>query len=98
MKLFRSEPLPFLWANLQRHRLASTGFDGDIIVTDPDMSFEPQIVAVLAPDDDEQQVEARIAQRAEELLRQQMEHGEVIVAAEVDSDDSSTFYGLKKRS
>ncbi len=67
---------------------SSTGFHGDTVVTDPDVSFEPQIVTVLAQDDDDQQAEARISQRAEELLRQQMEDGEVIVDAKVDGDDS----------
>jgi hypothetical protein len=69
-------------------------------VTDPavDSSLEPQIVAFLAPDDDEQQVEARIAQKAEELMRRQMEEGEVIVASEVKEDDSTrACCGLKKR-
>jgi Leucine-rich repeat (LRR) protein len=59
-------------------------------------SSEPQIVAFLAPDDDDQhQIEARITQRAEELLKRQMEG--VIVADEVNADNSSTFCSLKKR-
>jgi hypothetical protein len=77
---------------------SSTGFNGITVVTDPGTPFEPQIVAFLAPnDDDEQQIESRIAQKAEELLRRQMEEGEVIAAAEVIGDDSSTCCGLKKR-
>jgi hypothetical protein len=73
------------------------------VVVDPSGgagSSEPQIVAFLAPDDDDvQQIEARIAQKAEELVRRQMEEGDVILAAEMNDDDDSsrTFFGLKKR-
>jgi hypothetical protein len=71
--------------------------DIDSILADPGIQSEPQIVAFLAPDDeDNQQVEARIAQKVEERLRQQMEDGEVVVADEVH-DESSTCCGLKKR-
>jgi hypothetical protein len=70
-----------------------------VLATDPaGTPLEPQIVAFLAPDDDEQQVEARIAQKAEELMRRQMEEGEVIVASEVKDDDSTrACCGLQKR-
>jgi hypothetical protein len=74
--------------------------DSVLLVTYPadGTSLEPQIVAFLAPDDDEQQVEARIAQKAEELMRRQMEEGEVIVASEVKDDDSTrACCGLQKR-
>jgi hypothetical protein len=63
------------------------------VVADPDgTQLEAEIVAVLATDN----ADARIAQRAEELLRRQMEEGEVIVAAEL-KDDSSFICGWKKR-
>jgi Leucine-rich repeat (LRR) protein len=58
--------------------------------------MEPQIVAFLAPADDDQEVEAWIAQKAEELFRRQMEGGDVIVAAEVN-DVSSNSCVMKKR-
>ncbi len=77
----------------------TTGQFGDsVLLTNPAGStpLEPQIVAFLAPDDDDR-IDEKIAQKAEELLRRQMEEGEVIMAAEVNGDGSSTCCGLKTR-
>ncbi len=68
--------------------------------------LEPQIVAFLALDENDQLMDAKIAQtiddrfrrKMEESLRRKMEEGEVIVAAKVIEDDSSTSRAcLKKR-
>jgi hypothetical protein len=59
---------------------------------------EPQIVAFLALDENDQLMEAKIAQTVDDRFRQKMEEGEVIVAAKVIEDDSSTSRAcLKKR-
>jgi hypothetical protein len=68
--------------------------------------LEPQIVALLALDENDQLMEAKIAQKVDDRFRQKMEEsltrkmeeGEVIVAAKVIEDDSSTSRAcLKKR-
>jgi hypothetical protein len=70
----------------------------DSVTADPTTILQPeeQIVAFLAPDDDDQ-VEARIVRKVEERLRQQMKEGEIIVGTEVNDDGSSTSCRLKKR-
>jgi hypothetical protein len=78
---------------------SSGQFIKDTAVADPSTTqLEPQIVVFLAADDeDNQQVEARIAQKApDEVLRRQMEEGEVIAANEVN-ENSSTSSVLKKQ-
>lgn len=64
-------------------------------IAEPNTQSEPRIVAYLAPDFDDKELEAKVAQQAKEVWRLQMEN--IILADEVNQDESQSYCDLKTR-